>query len=170
MPDVPRDPRQLARDILSGKIKIEDLARERQARQGTPANLRSPAVPTARVPNKVPLPRPASPASRAPMPQARPPLRPIPPRPQQPPPGFPQRPVPQRPVVRTVLPPPVRPPIPTTVTQASPAVPSTSTRSAAAREAKPGVGLGALLRSRRAVRQGIILSEILGKPLSLRDE
>ena len=32
MPELPRDPRQLARDILSGKVRIEDLARQRQLR------------------------------------------------------------------------------------------------------------------------------------------
>ena len=38
MADIPRDPRQLARDILAGKVRIEDLA---VARPGEPEVLTS---------------------------------------------------------------------------------------------------------------------------------
>ena len=69
MPDVPQDPRQLARDILSGKIKIEDLARQRQGQ------VRPVPPPQNRPPQQVPLPRPVPPPQR-PAPQV---ARPAPP-------------------------------------------------------------------------------------------
>ncbi len=61
MPEIPRDPRQLARDILSGKISVEDLAREQQRRRAAAAGGAG-AQPMARGPvpaapqNRVPLP------------------------------------------------------------------------------------------------------------------
>jgi len=169
VPEVPRDPRQLARDILSGKIKIEDLARERQARQGVPVNLRPPAAPASRVPDKIPLPRPAPLPPRVPVPQARPPVRsPMPSRSQQKPSEFPQRPIPQRPAARTVPPPPARQALsPFVVTQTPPAAPARAAQLAP--PARP-MRLNAMLRSRRAMREGIIFAEIFGKPIALRDE
>src|SRR4051812_3972918 len=107
MPDLPRDPRQLARDILSGKVRIEDLAKERQ--------LRGPGIPPPRPPgDKIPLPRPAQrpPLQRPsaqPFPQQqRPQTRPLPPvrtspAPRGPTGGFPrpQSPRPAPPPVQT---------------------------------------------------------------------
>ena len=76
MADVPRDPRQLARDILSGKISIEDLAREQARRRsqtvGGPAAL--PQRPVTLPPGqqaRVPAPRPMPP-----MPPTQAPRRP----------------------------------------------------------------------------------------------
>jgi len=177
MADVPRDPRQLARDILSGKVKIEDLQRERQMRAGG----------APQVPAKIPLPRPVQQPAQRPIPQQRP-------APLQRPAALPRpaaRPVPQRgPVIvrqpqRPVtvpaarMPAPARaamPPVP--VQQPKSAQPMTaydlptvlSSQAQVSAGAKKELRLHQLMRSSRAVRQGIMMAEILGKPLSLRDQ
>ena len=59
MADLPKDPRQLARDILSGKISIEDLAREQARRKagGLPSSRPAPPPP---MQGSAPAPRPAA--------------------------------------------------------------------------------------------------------------
>lgn len=66
MVDIPRDPRQLARDILSGKISIEDLAREQARRRSQAAGGQTPLPqrPVTLPPGqqvRVPAPRPMPP-------------------------------------------------------------------------------------------------------------
>ena len=162
MADIPRDPRQLARDILAGKVRIEDLARERQMRAGglpTPA-LRQPQA-------RVPAPRPAPmqpPVQRAPV---RPVQRPIPMRPLQQPQRLVQRPVaapvvrqPQRPLQVTIAPP---PPV-------QPAIAPTPEPATVTKAARLPTRIRDMVRSKQALRQGIVLAEVLGKPVALRDE
>src|SRR5207342_1609203 len=85
-PDIPRDPRQLARDILSGKIKLEDLQRERQRQAGAakPPSTAKPEVRQVQIGPGTGRPvssqMPQSPATRPP--QAPPARRP---------PGFPSQ-------------------------------------------------------------------------------
>jgi hypothetical protein len=168
MADIPRDPRQLARDILAGKVRIEDLARERQMRAG---GLPTPALrqPQAQVP-----------ASRqAPMP---PPVRPAPL--QRPAPRMPvQRPMmPQqaRPVQRPMVVPVVRQvqrPLQVTIAPSPTTTPPQVVRPAVTPEpvavAKAGprpARIQELVKSKRALRQGILMAEILGKPIALRED
>jgi len=170
MPDVPRDPRQLARDILAGKVRIEDLARERQLRGGGAA---APGGAGQRMPPKIPLPRPAPPpVQRAP---ARPVQRPMPqrmpmpqqrmPQPQRPMPPQPRAiPVPaqrQAPRPQYTVPPP-QPVAPVAEPLSEPAVVTRAVR-------RP-TRLSELVKSKHSLRQGILLAEVLGKPVALREE
>jgi hypothetical protein len=191
MPEVPRDPRQLARDILSGKVTIEQLAREQQrqrAAQGganvPPLQVRPPIPPPAQA--RVPLPRPA-----APMPGQRPVMRPPPPPPrpmQRPAQGVPQ----QRRQIPAPPPAQRQPPRgPQIQRQAAPQQltrPATSGSAGqqpvtGAYAAPQGIqdarmptalGRGVTVRSftknRALLRQAIVMSEVLGKPLALRDD
>jgi hypothetical protein len=177
MADIPRDPRQLARDILAGKVRIEDLARERQQRTGIP----SASIPASRVPAKIPLPRPAQPqqpptvstrpeSRPSPMPQAQPMPRQQTPRPPQRPQPVPQRPQQSRP---HVAPPKLTitlPPQPIVSHGASHVAPVMEPQAAPAvtKSTRTSMPLTKLVRSRHALRQGILLSEVLGKPVSLR--
>lgn len=169
MPDIPKDPRQLARDILAGKISLEDLAREQARRRG---NVPGSPPPMARPP--VARPAPASPGSESRMPapvpmQKRPPVQPAP---QQQ-----RRPAPQPPVRR---PPPasargpnivVNTPAPPVATPAAsvPAVASVAKPNAPARKAAQASFLSTL-KNRSTLRQGILIAEVLNKPVSLRDD
>ena len=165
MADVPRDPRQLARDILSGKVRIEDLARERQMRAGGGGGIK-PVGPAARAPERIPLPRQA-------------PLRPVPP-------ARPVQRIPVPPVRRPVLAPPANqtPRMPMPVQQSrvvraapvmAPAVAKVvASRPPAAEPPRVGVprrrvSVRDLVRSRTALRQGIVMAEVLGTPVGLRD-
>jgi hypothetical protein len=164
MADIPRDPRQLARDILAGKVRIEDLQRERQARGGG-------SPPGPRTPEKIPLPRPAQarPQQRPQTPVQRPPAqRQVPqqkPAQQRPAPVR-QAPQAPRPPVRQVpIPEPPRPPAPPVMQAAQAYSPQ-----AESTKAPRGLRLNDLVQSKRALRQGILLAEVLGKPISLRDD
>jgi hypothetical protein len=174
MADIPRDPRQLARDILAGKVKIEDLARERQMRGGGMAAPQQQAkIPLPRqVPAPSPPPMQRGPVRSAPMPM---PQRPVPqqrPIPQQ---RVPQRPLPQQ-AQRTVPMPPPRQPAARpvlTVPAPTPVVPAVAQRQAAPVAAGPktrATRLAELVQSKHALRQGSLLAEVLGKPKALRDE
>jgi hypothetical protein len=175
MPEIPRDPRQLARDILSGKIKLEDLARERQRQQGgvvPPPN----APPRPRADAPIPLPRP---------PQAQPPIPPPQPaRPVARPPVSPPKPPKQKaPKVRQF---PAGTPVtvPPRQTPASPAAnpnalpPSQEPYGEAAQvqsAARPKPlardrTVRTMVKDRQSLRQAVVLAEILNKPLALRDD
>jgi len=172
MPEIPRDPRQLARDILSGKIKLEDLQRERQrqaavppasAKQqvrqvpigpgtGRPVSSQMPSMPGARPPQTLSSQRPtAFPPRQAPAPSAR-------------------RQFPVPPPVRTVPPPkPAR-------TETAPLAPvqkeyaqASDTPAKPAKAARKPARISEMVKSRQSLRQAVLLSEILGKPISLRD-
>ena len=176
MPDVPRDPRQLARDILSGKVRIEDLARERQMRGG----MAPPGGAGPRMPQKIPLPRPVPPpVQRVPVQRVpvRQPQRPMPqqrmPQPQRPMPPQ-QRPLPQqaqRPIAvpaQRQAPRPqytVPPPQPVAVVAEPLSEPAQVTRAV-----RRPTRLSELVKSKHALRQGILLAEVLGKPVALREE
>lgn len=151
MADIPRDPRQLARDILAGKISIEDLAREQARRAG-----RAPGSPGApmpqKLPDRIPLPRPAPP------PPQRKPVHP-PPQSRKAPPKKPARPP-------VNVPPPARQPL----APAGPTVqPPDLSVPTARRESRP-TDMQAALRTRGSLRQAILMAEILNKPVALRDE
>jgi len=158
MPEIPRDPRQLARDILAGKISIEEIARQRQARAAStaPRQIPKPAI-APPVQRQTPQPqRPVQPAPRprpaqAPQPQRRPQAPQA--RPQAPAPSSPPQPA-MRP--RAVTP---EPPMPVT----SIAVPQLS------RYTSAPLNISSLTTSRQALRQAIIMAEILGPPVALRD-
>ena len=173
MPDVPRDPRQLARDILAGKVRIEDLARERQMRGGGAA---APGGP--RMPQKIPLPRPVPPPVQRvparpvqrPMPQQRMPIpaqrmpqpqRPMPPQPRGIPVPAQRQPQPQKPQYQYTVPPPQ---------PAAPVVEPLSEPAVVTRAVRRPTRLSELVKSKHALRQGILLAEVLGKPVALREE
>jgi hypothetical protein len=161
MPDLPQDPRQLARDILAGKVSIEDLAREQARRRAGQAP--APPRPMNR-PQSVPPVQP--PLAAAPVPPIRtvPPVRrvPLPPQP-------PRRPVPPQ-IPRTVGGAPresareVRKPTAQATTQRQLA----RSPEGAARRPAPLAPISALLRDPRSLRRAVVLSEILGPPVSLR--
>jgi hypothetical protein len=165
MADVPRDPRQLARDILAGRVRIEDLARERQMRGGAPA----PGLQA-----KIPAPRQVTPPRPPPMMPSvqRAPVRPVP-RPMAPRPMMPQPPRPvQRPMGVPVIRQPASAPLRVTVAPPSPTareivLPEPLATARALR--RPG-RIDELVKSKRALRQGILLAEVLGKPVALRDD
>jgi hypothetical protein len=175
MADIPRDPRQLARDILAGKVRIEDLAKERQRAAGIPAPLPRP-VPE-RMPDKIPLPNMGRPV---PPPQARRPAPP--PRPAQRQPPVKAKPLEKRrPPAPVAVPPVQRPTSPLLATPAAstPAREPALSAYAAASELKQaasdahrekGTPLAQLLRSPKSLKQAILLSEVLGKPVSMRDD
>ncbi len=160
MPDMPSDPRQLARDILAGKISIEDLAREQARRRGG----QQPAPP--RPMNRPVIVPPAQPR------MASPPIQTIPTVRQAPPIQPVRRPSPiqtSRPVAQPVRRQPnieVRRPL----TQ-----PATTTRQRSVAPPAPvqtlvqPVSIHGMLRDPRNRRRAIILSEILSPPLALRE-
>jgi hypothetical protein len=161
MADIPKDPRQLARDILAGKISIEDLAREQARRAGRAAA--PPGVPTPqKLPDRIPLPRPAQP------PPAQ--RKPTAPAPQQ---SRRSAPSPQQPSRRKTgrTPPPVN--LPPPARQQLVSAPQASMQEEAAptahRQNRP-TGIQAALRTRGSLRQAILMAEILNKPVSLREE
>ena len=172
MADIPRDPRQLARDILSGKVRIEDLARERQMRGGM-----APGGAGGRMPQKIPLPRPVPPpVQRAParpvqrpMPQRMPmpaqrmpqPQRPMPPQPRGIPVPAQRQPQPHKPQYQYTVPPPQ---------PAAPVVEPLSEPAVVTRAVRRPTRLSELVKSKHALRQGILLAEGLGKPVALREE
>ncbi len=183
MPEIPRDPRQLARDILSGKVRIEDLARERQARQGGQgANVPArPMPPAARVPDRIPLPRqtpvqrpPVISPNRAPVPARSPTQRqPAQPASRQTPVRAPARPAPPPPMPATAFPPPpARLPAPARPTVSSPATAQAAALQPPGTAPRPATPtrIQDLVRSKKALRQGVLLAEILAKPLALREE
>ncbi|MCL2647093.1 MAG: hypothetical protein FWD61_08820 [Phycisphaerales bacterium] len=178
MADIPRDPRQLARDILAGKISIEELAREQARRGGATGGARvgGPPPQQVRVPDRIPLPRPAPVQQPTPRPVARPV-----------PPPIPQRPTPRPPVVITApsrrpLQQPVKPVV--TVRETPPVAPETRVGgrgeipavSKATSQTTGGAGAGAklevgkIMKNRMALRQCIVMAEVLGKPVALREE
>ncbi len=189
MADMPQDPRQLARDILSGKISIEELARRQQQRRnipppqsstnvpptirniGTgptalPSNSRSQQDPNGgSLPARIPMPRTEA-QKNAPPPSQR--------TYQRPPVQVPR---PQQQQSRRSTPPPP--------TKKSPA-PQADSYSAVTQVANQPISesavntivtgtLGAsrvwkMLRSKPSLRAGIILSELLGPPVALRED
>lgn len=164
MADLPQDPRQLARDILSGKIKLEDLQREQARRQA--AAQRQPAED-----RPVPLPNFNRPAER-PAPQARPEAARIPlpthrPRPQA---QRPQQPKAVRKVRREA--PPVRPIPPASEpepvhTQLAP-MPEAPPQPVSSAD-KTAQVIRAAMRQKQSLRHAVLLSEILQPPVSLRE-
>lgn len=178
MAEIPRDPRQLARDILSGKIKLEDLQRERQ-RQGArppppstpPPPRQAPTAPPPVMREQRPVKEvPIGPGTRMPeqvrtQPQSGRPLpttvrggqfpgkgRSFPGKAPPPPPAPPKR-------VETPI-----APVQAEYEQAH------DVPAKAAKPARRAVKMKDLMKSRLAIRQGILLSEILGKPVALREE
>jgi hypothetical protein len=156
MPDMPSDPRQLARDILAGKISIEELARQQARRRGMPA----PAPPK-------PMTRPA----QRQVPTAAPPIQTIPSARHVP--TFPARrsgTQPGRPVPATIrqpIPPqPPRAPVPSQTYGLSA---SSATRKPAP-QTPAAVPLTMLLRDPRNLAKAFVLSEIFAPTLALRDE
>ncbi len=201
MPEVPRDPRQLARDILSGKISIEELAREQQRQRAAKAGGGNPAPPVQQP--RVP---PVSPQARVPQPRQPltppgvrsvprpPPSPPPPPRPvQRQPQGFPQmppaqrRPTPapqrapqpqqpargpqiQRPAPQQLLTRPAN--LPISQQQQPPAAYAMPQGVSDVRSAPlpPTISARDIKGNRTALRNAILMSEILAKPLALREE
>lgn len=196
MADVPKDPRQLARDILSGKISIEDLARaQARARGGRVGPAAAP--PLQQRPPMQQQPRPPMQASPMPLAQAMPPQqrpvqqiqriaapmqrgpaplpqrRPLPaPRPQPPRPAQQQR------RASTPLQVTVQPPAPTARSGGAlaPTRAQVAVQDAAAakvrtdiHKATPQARVRVMLKHRSTVREGILLAEILGPPASMRD-
>ena len=158
MSQVPRDPRQLARDILSGKISIEELAREQARARGQKAPGLSPQMPSQRPLAPMPPPvQPPRPAMRAPAPAPR---------------RIPQAAPRQQPRPTAVV---RGPQIEIQSSQLSqPEQPSTTPppqQSAvhSARSVAAKAGLARAVRNRTSLRQGIMLAEILGPPLALRE-
>ncbi|MGN6369942.1 MAG: hypothetical protein ACTHN5_16925 [Phycisphaerae bacterium] len=195
MPEVPRDPRQLARDILSGKISIEELAREQQRQRAAQAGGGNPPPPVQQprmAPGspqaRVPLPRPpvtppgVRPVLRPPPPPPRPVQRPVQKIPQIPPaprrqapipqraPQLPargpqiQRPAPQQPITRPAN-------VPITTQQQPPAGYEMPKGVADIRTAPMPARVTAqsIRGNRAALRNAILMAEILGKPLALRE-
>jgi hypothetical protein len=181
MPETPRDPRQLARDILAGRIKIEDLAKERQGTAPTQQRANP------QLPDAVPLPRPVA---HVPMGASRPQMQPqstLERPPQRAPQPTPNRtPAKAKPLqVKPVqaVPPPVQRQAATTPQAAQTAAQAyggakTATIAATMETAlgvqpvkhkHKGGGLAQFMRSKNSLRQAIILSEVLNKPLSMRD-
>jgi hypothetical protein len=169
MSNVPRDPRQLARDILAGKISIEELAREQQRRR---AGQQAAPRPQARPQERVPMPRTAPPVQ----PQ-RPVIRqatPFPARPAQRPPQQ------SRPFPTTIPAPAPRQTQPRPMPQQTQVESTTAAPQAAGEPLKPLISLkpasaprpaiSRFFNTRASLRQGIIMAEILGKPVGLRDE
>ncbi len=182
MSQVPQDPRQLARDILSGKVKIEDLARMRQQRAGGAPGGGAGTAGAG---------RPAG-GGMQPIPVQRPMIRP----PQQqvvqrmPPAQVKQVPVrgsvqTQRPVARQMGRSPQQVRGPQIVPARAPATvrPVTAPLAPMQMEYKQaqdspakvaavvpkGFGIKELLRDKRGLRQGILLAEVLGRPVGMRD-
>jgi hypothetical protein len=198
MAELPRDPRQLAKDILSGKISIEDLAREQQRRRGVNVPPKQPEkyVPLPRVSQDATPPQPRSTMRQAPpplgipqtppRPAQRPQPRPVAARPAQPP---------RQQVPRTRNPQPVRQAVRRTAEQTNQSTrmevgrPLSSSKLSAQPAAGPGMTVAqplsvepstidpqtqrpmllTLLRERNYLRQGILMAEILGPPRSLND-
>jgi hypothetical protein len=167
MPDIPRDPRQLARDILAGKISLEDVAREQARRAGVPPPQARPgAIQPQKLPDRIPLPRqaPQQPARRTtPPPQ---PVRQPQARKSAPPPPAPQR----RPASRS-LPPSAPPPaaqLPAPARQSL--APVGAAPASPIRPIRPRSSIRQALRTPATLRQAILLAEILNKPLGLRDD
>lgn len=161
MADVPRDPRQLARDILAGKVRIEDLQRQRQAR---------PAGPAQQMPARQPMPRPQTPPQQRPLQRGMPPVQPprqaVPRR--MPPPLAPPLNRAARP--QLTVPPPAQPRTPVQSIASAPDAPDAAAAptTAPAQAARRPLRLQQLVHSKHALRQGILLAEVLGKPVSLR--
>lgn len=169
MADIPQDPRQLARDILSGKIKLEDLQREQQRRQaGAPKPAARPAED-----RPIPLPNMKRP-QEAPPPANRQETIPMPaplPVPQKRQPAPQRRPIPQQQKkVRQEPPKPVRPmppAEPARQTQATP--PATVATSQAQKNAATTRNvIKTAMRNPRSLRHAILLSEVLQPPVSMR--
>ncbi|HVS70028.1 MAG TPA: hypothetical protein VHQ47_02105 [Phycisphaerae bacterium] len=165
MPDIPRDPRQLARDILAGKISLEDVAREQARRAGVPPPQARPgAIQPQKLPDRIPLPRqiPQQPARRTtPPPQ---PVRQPQARKSAPTPPSQQR----RPAPRSF--PPSAPPPPPTLPAPARQLLAAAASPAAPPAAQFSGNLRSVLRRPATLRQAILLAEILNKPLALRDE
>lgn len=159
MADVPKDPRQLARDILAGKISIEDLAREQAKRRGAP-----PPPPPPQQQQRVPAPRPAPPpaASVPPAPPPQPQRR-VPP--QQPTARPQQRKVREKPRDPLVV---QQQAASSARRQQQQAAPAPEVASVAA-VARPLPAAAALV-NRQTLRQAVIAAEILGRPVGLRDD
>lgn len=163
MPDMPNDPRQLARDILAGKISIEDLAREQARRRGgqmpappQPMNRPMPAGPNRPAPVAIPPIRNIETARQGTV--TTPVRRPIPTAPNRPA-ALPARRAPLRAAPRSA-------PQPIASDRARPRPAPAPT--AAAPLAVPA-SISSLLRSPQNLRRAVILSEILSPPLALRE-
>jgi len=183
MSQTPRDPRQLARDILSGKISIEDLAREQANRRaaggGPPAPPRQVPPPNYQRPAPSPglgsgqnmppaqsMPPPQSAPRRAPAPAYRPPPRQV-----QPPRQPARRPV-QRATPRIAIRQPVAPPLPPQSLAAKLNVSVPTEAPVAPTSAQPAMAdapRAISILNRASLRRAILLHEILSPPLALRD-
>ena len=182
MADIPKDPRQLARDILAGKISIEDLAREQQRRRAAAGGAAAAQpMPQANLPDRVPLPRLGNPPMPPP-PQSTPPHRtPSAARPQQQPRQFPPRPASARPAGPNID----RRPAPPLTQRAAPplapakiappqdnayAAPASIQDARALPSGNPRFDVRSIARNHNTLRQSILMAEILAKPLSLRHD
>jgi len=168
MPEIPRDPRQLARDILAGRVSLEDLAREQARRRGEAVQAPAPAAPRPPVIKQ----QPQIPIARAQAPLPIPP-RPTPPRPQQQQRRQPPRPQQQQqrrgPIIQNPAPQTRREPqavVPLPDLPSAPKISEQATKSKSAR--KSPVEL--LLNTKSAMRRAILVSEVLNKPLSIRND
>ncbi len=192
MADIPRDPNELAREILSGRITIEQLAREQARRRapqaaGAAPSPRAPAVPAQR--SIPPRPGAFAPGSR--------PIRvvPQPTAPVRPPAEFTatRRVIPERTVAGSASPgrtvratatifpqQPARRRLSRSVSEGAAVAPraATSKTTAPGPSAAPSAVaaapqtlrqvLGKVLTSRSGLRSVVILSEIIQPPLALR--
>ena len=193
MADIPRDPNELAREILSGRITIEQLAREQARRRAAQAAgaaplPRAPAVPGQR--SIPPRPGALAPGSRPirVVPQPTAPVRPPaeftairrvdPERTVAGPAGpgrtvraaatiFPQQPAPTR-LSRSVSEGAAVAPRAATSKTTAPRPPAAPSAVAAAPQTLRQV-LGKVLTSRSGLRSVVILSEIIQPPLALRE-
>ncbi|HVX87026.1 MAG TPA: hypothetical protein VH253_19735 [Phycisphaerae bacterium] len=166
MADIPRDPRQLARDILAGKISLEDVAREQARRAGLPPPQARPGgIQRQKLPDRIPLPRqlPQQPVRRPPPPQ---PVRQ--PQSRKAAPPAPQR----RPASRS-FPPSGPPPAPPAANLPVPARQALAPLAAAVPPVSPmrssRSSIRQNLRTPATLRQAILLAEILGPPVALRE-
>lgn len=175
-PNIPRDPRQLARDILAGKVSIEELAREQARRRtqkvGGPAALPQQSRATAPSDRTGPARVPAPVIAKQPIPARASGLPPMPT----------AQPMPQRGPVINRIPsqkPPVRVLAPR-VTTLPPPMPAQASKPLGGKpEALPAVTgspsvrvtsrtIAQALKNRNICRRAMIMSEILQPPLALR--
>ncbi len=164
MAEIPRDPRQLARDLLAGKISIQDVAKEQARRAGRLPGQQAQARPVIIQPPRAAAPTPAQreivvqKQANVQTPTRRPAVRQAAPPPPQ-----------ARKPSRTPQPaPPVQ--MPEVARQAIAAARQNSLLKQTPRPPAPDGGIRDALRARGGLRQAVLMAEILGKPLGLRED
>ncbi len=167
MGQLPKDPQQLAQDILAGRVSIEQLraeqTRRRAAQEALRQNMRTrpnpPATP-ARQPGSRQVVKPASQMPRQPRPQARPGGE------SAPSASGTRRATSETRggVIRAVAPATAQP------ATSAPAKGSATSAKPAAAPRTAAQSLRAVLNNSNALRSVFVLSELLDKPLSLRQD